>query len=120
MVWRHDPPTDWLLLHYLRAVALAALFGVSCLAAGHAALVALLGRTLPLEEHVTIAFALGRFVWPLSLAYSAIYSVGIVLVHAPAGWFVVGAGRNGAEYSVLLIVTLLCVGWQHAPRKAVP
>ncbi len=68
----------------------------------------------------TIAFALGRFVWPLSLAYAAIYAVGIVLVHAPAGWFVVGAGRNGAEYSVLLIVTLLCVGWQHAPRKAVP
>ncbi len=68
----------------------------------------------------TIAFALGRFVWSLSLAYAAIYAVGIVLVHAPAGWFVVGAGRNGAEYSVLLIVTLLCVGWQHAPRKAVP
>ena len=68
----------------------------------------------------TIAFALGRFAWPLSLAYAAIYAVGIVLVHAPAGWFVVGAGRNGAEYSVLLIVTLLCVGWQHAPRKAVP
>ena len=68
----------------------------------------------------TIAFALGRFVWPLSLAYAAIYAVGIVLVHAPAGWFVVGAGRNGAEYSVLLIVTLLCVGWQHASRKAVP
>lgn len=65
----------------------------------------------------TVAFALGRFVWPLSLAYSAIYAVGIVLVHAPAGWFVVGAGRNGAEYSVLLIVALLCVGWQHAPRR---
>ncbi len=65
----------------------------------------------------TIAFALARFVWPLSLAYAVIYAVGIVLVHAPAGWFVVGAGRNGAEYSVLLIVTLLCVGWQHVPRR---
>lgn len=71
-----------------------------------------------LEILGTIAFALGRFVWPLSLAYTAIYAVGIVLVHAPAGWFVVGAGRNGAEYSVLLIVALLCVGWQHASRKA--
>ncbi|MBN8482541.1 MAG: DoxX family protein [Xanthomonadales bacterium] len=67
----------------------------------------------------TIAYAPGRFVWPLSLAYASIYTVGIVLVHAPAGWFVVGAGRNGAEYSVLLIVCLLCVGWQHAPRKQV-
>ncbi|NOT35288.1 MAG: hypothetical protein HOP12_14180 [Candidatus Eisenbacteria bacterium] len=40
-------------------------------------------------------------------------------VHAKAGWFVVGAGRNGAEYSVLLIVALLCVGAQAArPRTS--
>ncbi len=39
--------------------------------------------------------------------------MGIVLVHAPAGWFVVGHGRNGMEYSVLLIAALLCVGSQH-------
>ncbi|HEY3430356.1 MAG TPA: DoxX family protein [Cyclobacteriaceae bacterium] len=30
--------------------------------------------------------------------------VGIILVHGPEGWFVVGAGRNGMEYSVLLII----------------
>jgi len=30
--------------------------------------------------------------------------MGIILVHAPEGWFVVGAGRNGMEYSVILIV----------------
>jgi putative oxidoreductase len=65
----------------------------------------------------TFAFALGRWTWPLSLVFAAIYAVGIALVHAPAGWFVVGAGRNGAEYSVLLIIALLCVGWQHAPRR---
>ena len=59
---------------------------------------------------------LGRFVFPLTVVYAAIYAVGIVMVHAKAGWFVVGLGRNGAEYSVLLIATLLCVGWQHAPR----
>jgi putative oxidoreductase len=59
---------------------------------------------------------LNRWVFPLTLAYAALYAVGIVMVHAKAGWFVVGAGRNGMEYSVLLIATLLCVGWQHAPR----
>jgi putative oxidoreductase len=64
----------------------------------------------------TPLFAFGRFVFPLSIAYSAIYTVGIVLVHAKAGWFVVGLGRNGMEYSVLLITALLCVGVQHAPR----
>jgi putative oxidoreductase len=59
---------------------------------------------------------LGRWVFPLTLGYAAIYTVGIVMVHAKAGWFVVGLGRNGMEYSVLLIGTLLCMGWQHAPR----
>ena len=47
-----------------------------------------------------------------------------VLVHLPAGWFVVGLGRNGMEYSVLLIACLLLVGWQHrrrpAPAEGVP
>ena len=28
------------------------------------------------------------------------------MVHMPAGWFVVGLGRNGMEYSALLIVCL--------------
>lgn len=34
---------------------------------------------------------------------------GIALVHGPEGWFVVGAGRNGFEYSFLLIVSLLAI-----------
>jgi putative oxidoreductase len=67
----------------------------------------------------TPLFALGRFAFPLSLLYSAIYVMGIVLVHAPAGWFVVGLGRNGMEYSVLLIVCLLAVGFvSRAPYAA--
>ena len=61
----------------------------------------------------TPLLASGRLVAPLALVYSFIYTIGIVLVHAKAGWFVVGKGRNGAEYSVLLIVCLLCVGLQH-------
>jgi putative oxidoreductase len=61
----------------------------------------------------TVLLLLGRFVLPLSLLYAAIYAMGIVLVHAKAGWFVVGLGRNGSEYSVLLIACLLCVGLQH-------
>ena len=66
----------------------------------------------------TPLFAAARMVFPLSLVYAAIYTAGIVLVHAKSGWFVVGLGRNGAEYSVLLIVALLCVGLQHAPMKS--
>lgn len=64
----------------------------------------------------TLLFAAGRLVFPLSLVYAAIYFVGILLVHLPAGWFVVGLGRNGMEYSVLLIACLLLVGFQHRKR----
>ena len=53
----------------------------------------------------------------LTLVYAGIYAVGIAMVHAKAGWFVVGARRNGAEYGVLLIVALLCVGQQHMPGR---
>ena len=66
----------------------------------------------------TLLLVAGRFVFPLTLVYAFIYAMGIVLVHAPAGWFVVGHGRNGVEYSVLLIAGLLCVGSQHVhPRR---
>ena len=58
--------------------------------------------------------AFGLFITPLCVVYSGIYLAGIVLVHAPEGWFVVGLGRNGMEYSVLLIVCLLSIGYLHA------
>ena len=74
------------------------------------------GGVTVLEIVGTPLLALGRVVLPLAVVFAAIYAVGIAMVHARAGWFVVGLGRNGAEYSVLLIVSLLCVGAQHVPR----
>lgn len=71
------------------------------------------GGITAIEILGTPLLALGMLAFPLTLAYSAIYLVGIWLVHLPAGWFVVGLGRNGAEYSVLLISCLLLVGIQH-------
>lgn len=52
---------------------------------------------------------IGRFVVPLALYFAVQLVVGIALVHAPSGWFVVGLGRNGVEYSVLLVVCLVAV-----------
>jgi len=40
-----------------------------------------------------------------------IYLSGLILVHLPHGWFVVGSGSNGIEYSVLLIASLFCIGY---------
>jgi putative oxidoreductase len=64
-------------------------------------------------------FAAGRWVAPIALVFAAIYACGIWLVHAPAGWFVVGLGRNGAEYSVLILACLLANAWAHRPRASV-
>jgi len=78
----------------------------------------LIAAAITLFEIVgTLLLAVGIWVFPLSLVYSFIYAMGIILVHAPVGWFVVGLGRNGAEYSVLLIVCLLCVGLQDVSAR---
>jgi putative oxidoreductase len=34
---------------------------------------------------------------------------GIIMVHYPEGWFVVGGGRNGMEYNFLLICVMLAI-----------
>lgn len=62
-----------------------------------------------MEIVATPFLAAGKFVIPVA-AYLAFQLVlGIVLVHLPDGWFVVGAGRNGMEYSVLLILCLVVI-----------
>lgn len=66
----------------------------------------------------TLMLALGKLVVPYAIGQTLILAAGIALVHAPSGWWVVGLGRNGVEYSVLLITALLLVAWQHAPRRA--
>jgi putative oxidoreductase len=53
------------------------------------------------------AMAAGYLVRPLAAWFACQLAMGIYLIHARAGWFVVGAGRNGMEFSVLLI---LCLG----------
>lgn len=70
-----------------------------------------------LEILGAIFFAIGRYVPVLALLFSGILVAGIALVHGKAGWFVVGLGRNGSEFSVLLIVALLCVGLQHVKSR---
>ena len=52
-----------------------------------------------------------------ALGHAAILTLGMILVHLPAGWFVVGGGRNGMEYSVLLIVALLGIAWAYWPAR---
>jgi len=69
------------------------------------------------EMLAPVLLIVGRYVFPVTLVCAFIYAMGIWLVHAPAGWFVVGAGRNGMEYSVLLIAALLCVGLHYRGQR---
>jgi len=67
-----------------------------------------------LEIVGSIVMAFGsRYTPHLCAVYAGIYAAGIVMVHMQEGWFVVGLGRNGMEYSVLLIASLLLVGYNH-------
>lgn len=53
----------------------------------------------------------------VALGHAAILTLGMIMVHLPFGWFVVGAGRNGMEYSVILIVSLLAIAWAYWPER---
>lgn len=77
-----------------------------------------IAAAITLYEIVSPVFILlGRWVSYLCLGHAFILLMGIVLVHAPEGWFVVGLGRNGMEYSVLLLLCLLCVAHHRWPRR---
>jgi putative oxidoreductase len=58
-----------------------------------------------------------RYVTLAALGHVFILTLGMFMVHLPFGWFVVGGGRNGVEYSVLLIVCLLGLAWVHRPKR---
>lgn len=68
----------------------------------------------------TVTVAIGKFIRPLCFWFAAELFVGILLVHIHSGWFVVGGGSNGAEYSVLLIATFIMVGLgtESAPKQS--
>lgn len=50
----------------------------------------------------------------------SILVVGIFMVHLPNGWFVVGGGRNGVEFNVLLIVVLVSILMAPQQKAAAP
>lgn len=60
---------------------------------------------------------MNRYVSVFCLLFIVLYSTGVALLHAKVGWFVVGPGRNGAEFSALLIAVLLVLMVQHWPAR---
>ncbi|KIO77521.1 hypothetical protein TH53_08755 [Pedobacter lusitanus] len=57
----------------------------------------------------SVLLILGKFLRLIVPCFCLILITGIVLVHYPDGWFVVGPGRNGMEFSFVLLVSLIAV-----------
>ena len=65
----------------------------------------MLAWTITLSEIVGGSMlALGLLVRPLCAWFIFQLAMGIYLIHGRVGWFVVGAGRNGVEFSAVLIL----------------
>jgi putative oxidoreductase len=119
-----DASRTTLALHIIR-IGVAALLGIHGYARAFAGGVAPFGGFLDaagfpaglviawaitiFEMTASLCLATGRSVRVIAPVFIAILTMGIILVHGPAGWFVVGLGRNGCEFSVLLIVCLVAL-----------
>jgi len=65
----------------------------------------------------TTLLALRILVLPITLILSTIYFTGIMMFHRHSGFFVVGPGHDGWEYSALLITCLFVTAWENRARK---
>ena len=65
------------------------------------------------EIVASVLIAVGFYVAPLAIVFAIHLLCGIYLVHLKDGWFVVGGGRNGAEFSVLLIASFITLAISH-------
>jgi putative oxidoreductase len=61
--------------------------------------------------------AAGFLVLPLCAWFAFQLLMGIYLIHGRVGWFVVGAGRNGMEFSVLLLLCLVVIALTRPRRQ---
>jgi putative oxidoreductase len=69
------------------------------------------------EIVASVMILLNRWVSPLCIVFMVEIGMGIFLLHRHEGWFVVGGGRNGMEYSVLLIVCFAATALVNWKRK---
>jgi len=66
-----------------------------------------------------ICFLFEKYVKWAGIVTIIILLVGIFMVHLQDGWFVVGGGRNGIEFNVLMIVVILTIMFPNGLKKVV-
>ncbi len=67
----------------------------------------------------SLALIFNRFVLPACLGHIIVIGFGLVHVHYPNGWYVVGAGQGGMEWGFILLVCLFGVLRAYWPRSKV-
>lgn len=70
-------------------------------------------------SHVALAISLFTDKYLKATTFITIFILiaGIFMIHIKEGWFVVGGGRNGVEFNVLLIMALLTIIYPNALSK---
>lgn len=66
-----------------------------------------------------ILLLLNRLVKPAAVITILILIAGIVMIHFKEGWYVVGGGRNGAEFNFLLIFALLTIMFPNGLKRII-
>lgn len=69
------------------------------------------------ELLASVIIIINRWTSILSIVLILELIAGIILVHGQEGWFVVGHGRNGSEYSVLLILCFISSALAYWPKR---
>lgn len=69
------------------------------------------------EIVAALMIIMNKWVSPLCIVFIVQLGMGIFLIHAREGWFVVGGGRNGMEYSVLMIICFAATALANWKRK---
>lgn len=62
-----------------------------------------------LESLGGLLLLIGWLVTPVALLLSVEMLVGIIILHAPNGFYVIGSGHDGIEFSLLLIASMLAL-----------
>lgn len=64
-----------------------------------------------------LLMALGYFTRWVAVIFIIEHCFGIILVHAPNGWYTVGYQQGGVEYSVLIIFSLVLIAAAARSRR---
>ena len=72
-------------------------------------------------SHVVCAlcFLLNKYIKWASVVTIFVLIMGIIMVHYKEDWFVVGGGRNGVEFNILLIFVLLSFMFPNGLKKII-